>query len=52
MGEVNVQIRKRKKLMDHIRSTSDVWKRSKCVGFGVRSWELREERWDQLTQQE
>ena len=34
MGEDDVQIRKRKKLTDQVRSMSDVWKRIECTDFG------------------
>ena len=46
-GEVDVQIRKRKKLIDQIRSMSDVWENA---DLGVTPWELRGERWDKERQ--
>ena len=49
-GEVDVQIRKRKKLIDQIRSMSDVWKKIEWADFGVKPSELREERWNKLRQ--
>ena len=52
MGEVDVQIRKRKKLMDPIRSMSDVWKKIEYAEFGVKPWESREERWNKVRQKE
>ena len=48
MGEVDVQIRKRKKLIDQIESMSDVWKKVENADFGVTPWELRGERWDKV----
>ena len=45
-----VQIRKRKKLIDQIRSMSDVWKKVENADFGVTPWELRVETWDKVTQ--
>ena len=42
MGEVDVQIRKRKMLYDQIRSMS-VWKKVENADFGVTPWELRGE---------
>ena len=38
MGEVDVQIGKRKKLIDQIRSMSDVWKKMEHAEFGVKPW--------------
>ena len=35
MGEVDVQIRKRKKLIDQIRSMSDLWKKIERADFGL-----------------
>ena len=33
--------RKRKKLIDQIRSMSDVWKKIEVAEYGVKPWELR-----------
>ena len=52
MGEVDVQIRKRKKLIDQTRSMCDVWERIECADFGVGPGELREERWNKPRQRE
>ena len=49
MGEVDVQIRKRKKLDQQI-SMTDVWKEIECADFRVKPWELSEERWNKLRQ--
>ena len=50
LGEVDLKIRKRKKLIDQITSMSDVRKKIEGADFGVRPWELREERWNKLRQ--
>ena len=44
MAVVDVQIRKRKKLIDQIRPMSDVWKKMECADLGVKPWELSQER--------
>ena len=36
MGEVDVKVRKRKKLVDRIRSMSDVWMKIEFAEFGVK----------------
>ena len=43
MGDVDVQIRKRKKSIDQIRSMCDVWKKVACADFRVMPWALRRE---------
>ena len=48
MGEVDMEIRKRKQLIDQIRSMRYVWKKMECVDFGVEPWELGEERWNKV----
>ena len=50
IDEVDVQIRKRKKLIDQIRSMSDVWKKVENADLGVTPWELRGERWHNVRQ--
>ena len=50
MVEVDVQIRKRKKLLDQFISISDVWKKIEYAEFGVKPCEIREERWNRVRQ--
>ena len=50
MVEVDVQIRKRKKLLDQFTSMSDVWKKIEYAEFGAKPWEFREERWNRVRQ--
>ena len=52
MVEVDVHIRKRKKLLHQIISISDVWKNIEYAEFGAKPWEFREERWNRVRQKE
>ena len=50
MSEIDVQIKKRKNLTDQTRSMIDVGKKIECADFGVKPWELKEERWNKVGQ--